>query len=406
MASPKSKEKKTKRNANGEGTIYERKDGRWCGTATTGRNTDGSLKRKYLYGSSRNEVYKKMVELQRNMHLNDGYIKSENMTLKQWGSICLFDYIKPTIRPGTFQRKESVYRVHISEDNIGTMKLKDIKPYHMQRFLNNKTMDLVDSSIKKIYELLNQFFKLAISNDLLWKNPMDNVIVPRSNKNSKELQVFSRDEQKKYMASLEDEKLKALYLTALFTGMREGELVALKWNNIDLKKNIISVVESYEHVKIFDDPDDVTKYHYETVAQPPKTKAGKRKIPIPEMLVDVLRKHRIQQKEMGMKRAGSSFNKTGLAFCTTVGTPLRARNVMRKHQVVCDKAEVTKITFHELRRTFATRMFEEGADIKQVQYWMGHSTIDISLSIYILVTEDQKIATANKQNELFKSLTT
>ena len=406
MARPKSKEKKKKRNANGEGTIYERPDGRWCGIITIGNNPDGSLKRKYLYAKSREEVHKKVVGLQRNMHLNDGYIKSENMTLKQWGSICLFDYIKPTIRPGTFQRKESVYRVHVSEDKVGAMKLKDIKPYHIQRFLNNKTGTLVDSSIKKVYELLNQFFRLAISNDLLWKNPMDNVIIPKSLKNSKELQVFSRDEQKKYMAELEGEKLKALYLTALFTGMREGELVALKWKNIDLKKGVINVVESYEHVKIFDDPEDVSEYHYETVVQPPKTKAGKRKLPIPEMLSEVLKKHKIQQKETAMRRAGSSFNKSGLAFCTSVGTPLRARNVMRKHQEVCELAGVTKITFHELRRTFATRMFEEGADIKQVQYWMGHSTIDVSLSIYILVTEDQKIATANKQNELFKSLTT
>ena len=389
-----------KKKPNGEGSIIERNDGRWCAVVSLGYNKDGSRKRKTIYGKSYKEVHQKLIEFQRNLHINNGYIKDEHMTLGKWGKFYLFEYIKHQVRPSTFQRHESIFRVHIEPSKIATMKLKDIKPYHIQNFLNTKTY-MVESSVKKIYQLLDRFFKHAVLNDLLWKNPMQGVIIPKTEKQQRDIEILTRDEQRKYMLALQDEFQRMLFLTALFTGMRQGELIALKWKKIDFHKGIITVDESYKQVKLFDENGEST---YKIISQPPKTKQGNRKIPIPAFLLEELKKHRKQQKEYGMKISGSDFNPTGLVFCSLSGTPLQASRVFRIHSRICKNADIEKVSFHALRHTFASRMIEEGEDVKNVSVWLGHSTVQMTYDIYVHVTNQSKLEGAKKMDKLYKSL--
>lgn len=389
-----------KKKPNGEGTIYKRKDGLWCATLSLGFNSDGTRKRKYIYGDTYDEVHKKLVNLKSKCNLNNGYLVNENVSLSEWGKTYLYDFIKPTVRPSTFQRQESVFRVHIEKSNLGKLRLIDIKPFHIQKFLNTKTY-LVESSIKKIYQILNIFLRQAVLNNYIWKNPIEGVVIPKSEKRSRDIEILTKSEQKKYIVALDGEFQRLLFLTALFTGMRQGELIALKWNNVDLNKGIININESYKYVKLFDSYDEG---HYEMISQQPKTKSGIRKIPIPEFLIKELKEHRIIRKEYGMKIAGSKFNPTSLVFCSETGTPLLSSRISRTHKRVCKNAGIEHVSFHALRHTFASRMLELGEDIKKVSVWLGHSTVQMTYDIYVHITKEEMTTGSEKMNDLFYSL--
>ncbi len=386
--------------SNGEGSIYKRADGRWCASVTVGYNPNGSIKRKYLYGKTKKEVHQKMVDLQNDININDGYIQDDLITLNQWGRTYLFEFLKPTLRPSSFERYESVLRNHIKESKIGDMKLKDIKSFHIQTLLNSKT-HMSKSSIKKIYQLLSMLFDKAVLNDLIRKSPMPGVNMPKSEKPVKEIKILSRQEQKQFMLALDKEKQKALFLVTLFAGLRQGELVALKWGNVDLDEGEITVCESYKITKIFNTDGS---YANELIKQAPKTESGKRAIPIPSFLVEELKKYRTKQLEYGVKKAGGNFNPTNLVFCSEVGTPLLPSNIYRIHTRLCEDAKINHIPFHALRHTFATRLIEEGEDIKTVQKLLGHSTIEIAYKIYVHVTKETKKAAAKVQDNLYKEL--
>lgn len=340
-----------------------------------------------------------MVTLQNDINLNDRYIQDTVMTLNLWGKTYLFEYVKPTIRPTSFERYESIIRNHIKDSKIGNMKLKDIKSYHIQRLLNSNT-HMAKSSIKKIYQLLNMLFEKAVLNDLIHKNPILTVNMPKSEKATKEIEILSREDQRKYVLALENEKQRPLFLTSLFMGIRMGELIALKWDNVDLDHKEITVCESYKKTKVFNNDGTYTN---QLIKQDPKSESGKRKIPIPDFLVDILQTHTVNQKEYGINK-GVGFNPTNLAFCSEVDTPLQARNMYRIHERVCSNAKIDNIGFHALRHTFATRMIEKGVDIKTVQKWLGHSMIEITYNAYVHVQKDTKIAAAKMQDGFFKEL--
>lgn len=403
-----------KKNANGDGSIYQRKDGLWCGAVTVGLNNNGTPKRKTLYDRDRDILRDKIIDLQNDIAINDGYIRDDQITLKQWVLQYLRDFIKPTIRATTYDSYVVLCRNHIDNTDIATMKLKDIKPYHLQSYFKTKTY-LSKSSIKKIYLLLNIFFENAVKNDLIRKNPMYCVNRPNSEKEVRDIEIMSLEEQKSYMAVLDCTSYKVLLVTALFTGMRQGELLALTWENTDLIKKELKVVSTFKETRIYKDDGS---FEWQMVKQPPKTKSGIRTIPLPDFLIKELTNHKRKQVERAIELDRDNFNPQHLVFCSEEGTPLNARNTQRAHKLVCEKAKINPVpkvkgrkemttygvSFHALRHTFATRMIEAGVDVKTVQYWLGHSTIQMTYNIYVHVQEQTKKAAAQVQNDLFASL--
>ena len=389
-----------KRNANGDGSIYQRKDGRWCAAVTIGYDENGKQKKKYIYDRDREQLRIKLLALQNDIVINDVYVRDDIITLHQWGYTYLNDFIKPTVRPSTYDLYELILRKHICEDTISKMKLKDIKAFHIQRFLNSKS-SMSKSYLKKMYMLLDIFFVNAVRNDLIRKNPMESVNLPKSEKQIKEVRALTREEQTAYMSNLDSTRLKPLLLTCLFTGMRLGELMALDWDHVNFKTGEIKVEYSYKEVRIHKKDKEP---RWEMIKQPPKTSSGLRTIPIPAEIIKVLKAHKASQDELSLKMGKNNFNTEGLVFCSEVGTPLSSRNIQRAHYSICKKIGLTGIGFHALRHTFATRMIEEGVEVKTVQYWIGHSSIEITYNIYVHVQEESKKAAAQVQSDLFKKL--
>nr|WP_302597954.1 site-specific integrase [uncultured Cellulosilyticum sp.] len=388
-----------KRNANGDGSIYQRKDGRWCAAITIGYDENGKQKKKYIYNKDRDEVRKKMLALQNDISINGGYVRDDIITLTQWGRTYLEEFVKNSVRPSTYDSYEVILRKHITEDPIGSMKLKDIKSFHIQKFLNSKT-ELSKSYIKKMHMLLDIFFSNAVKNDLIHKNPLDAVNIPQSQKQVKEVRALTRDEQSAYMKALDNTRLKPLFLTCLFTGMRMGELMALDWNHVDLKKGEIKVEFSFKETRIHDQG----KSYWKLLKQPPKTSSGLRTIPIPQEIIKLLKAHKATQDTLALRLGKDEFNKEKLVFCSEVGSPLSSRNIQRTHYSICKKIGLEGVGFHALRHTFATRMIEENVPVKTVQYWIGHSSIEITYNIYVHVQEESKKAAAQVQSDLFKNL--
>lgn len=388
-----------KRNANGDGSIYQRKDGRWCAAVTIGYDENGKQKKKYIYDQDREKLRAKLLALQNDIIINDGYVRDDVITLEQWCKRYMNDFIKNTVRVTTFDSYDTTCRNHIYNTDIALMKLKDIKPYHLQPYLNSKSY-LSKSTIKKIYLLLNMFFDGAVKNDLIIKNPLIAINIPRSTKETKEIEILTLDQQKSYIKSTESTSYRALLLTALFTGMRLGEILALTWDKVDFKSMQIKIDSSLKETRIHENG----KSEWKTIKQPPKTKSGKRSVPISKILHKILIDHKNIQNELSLKFGRNEFNKDNHVFCSDTGTPLNARNAQRAHYQTCIRAEIPHVGFHALRHTFATRMIENGVDVKTVQGWIGHSSIQMTYNIYVHVQEESKKAAAQVQDDLFANM--
>lgn len=368
----------------------ERADGRIQVRVNIGRDENGRIKYKYFYGRTIKEANAKAEAYKLDL-LNYGKpLDTTSTTLSEWTYKHLFTNVKPTVQAGTFERYMETYNNRIQGSNIGDMEIKDIQPIHLQNFMNSNS-SLSKSSLKKIYNLLHAAFKSAIANNLIRINPLENVKLPSSEVKPKEIEILTLDEQKAYMKSLETNRNGTLFLTALLTGMRIGELLALKWDNVDLDNAIITVCETLRRVKVYDEKGNSES---KIVTKGPKTEKGNRSIPIPKTLVLALKKYQL-----------ASYNSVeGLVFCTKSGLPFQYNYVWYTHKALCKKADIRATSIHALRHTFASRSIEAGIDVKTVSDLLGHANTQITWNTYVHSTNDSKREAANTMEAIYKNM--
>lgn len=372
-------------------TICKCKNGKWCAAVVIGTKVNGKPNRKYLYGNTKKEVEAKLRHLTTDLHMNGSAIDNSKITLGEWTCKHLFTNLKNSISKSTFDTYMRVYDVHIRRSGIGEIDLKNIKTITMQEYFNAKT-DLSNEYLKKIYNVLNSSFKGAIANNLIRINPLDAVKLPISARKEKGIDVLTREEQRAYVLAAENEYYGLVCITALFCGLRLGEVKALRWENVNLRKGEIIVAESAKRVRVFTSAD---KFKTNNVVKEPKTKSGIRKIPIPSFLLAKLKEHKI----------GTNYSKDeDKVFCTKTGNFLGENNIRRSHYRICTRANIQDITFHALRHTFATRMVESGIDYKTLQELMGHSDIKVTMNRYAHVLDETKREAIQKQEQLYREL--
>lgn len=372
--------------SNGEGSIYKRKDGKYTGQITIGRDSTGKLIRKTVYGNTKTDVLKKLTQLQAKVFTGT-YFEPSKLTLEQWLQSWFETYKEISLRPQTKELYCTLIN-KIINPRIGWMKLCEIKPIHIQDLVNRLHKEGYSSStIQKIKNILNPAFKIAIVNKLIPESPIQNIQMPE--KREKQIRAFTKAEQTKFIEAAKRSYFYEAYIIALNTGIRCGELLALNWDDIDFNNGEIKVNKTIITVK------DASGKFVVQIQHMPKTQSSERTVPLPINCIKIL-------KDLRKKRLSKNFNDNNIVFCSKVGTYVFPKNFRRSMDVVTSKAGIEKCGTHVLRHTYATRLFEAGVDIKTVSELLGHSKIEITLNIYTHVFKDDKKEAVQVLNQIMQ----
>lgn len=369
----------TKKRGNGEGTIFQRADGRWSAVITIGRNATGKQVRKTVYGMTRNEVAEKLTRLQ-GQKLDGTLSDAPRMILAGWLARWLDDYAAQSVRASTLASYRQIVKLHI-DPHIGGVNLQKLHAVQVQG-LYSKLQRAKKSPrlIQMVHAVLHRALGRAVKLGLVRLNACHAVERPRVPKH--EIKPLEADQISKLLKAAEGDRLEALYVLAISTGMRQGELFGLKWQDIDTEAGTLSVRRTLlEMGKGF-------------IENEPKTRAGSRCVSLPSMAVEALRDHRKRMLVEGF--AGVEW-----VFCSSDGSPLRRGNVSRRSlNPILERAGIQHIRFHDLRHASASMLLSKGVHPKVVQERLGHSQIGITLDIYSHVLQGMDAKAASVFDDL------
>ena len=376
-----------KRRANGEGNIRKRKDGRWEGRYTAGYDQDGKRIIRNVLGRTKAEVKAKLsVAIAESQQLDVS--RSGEYTVAEWLRLWFELYAKPSIRPSTagyYKRGIEQYTV----PRIGSVKLNKLTSREIQKLYKDllesgrtreqqrkKKPGLSGSTVRGVHTMLHSALDRAVKEHLLIRNPADSCVVPKVQ--HQEMKTLRPEDLKAYLDAAERRGALAMFYLELVSGIRKGELVALRWEDLDVKQRTISV--SKQAVK--DETGNL-------VVTRPKTENSVRQISIPQEAVELL----IQEhaKHPGNPWLFPSSRNGGMYHPDSVAT---------LHQRILRDAGLEHLRFHDLRHTFATLALQNGVDIKTVSAMLGHYDAGFTLRTYTHTTRQKQDEAAQTMGNL------
>jgi integrase len=372
------------RRGNGEGSISRRKDGRWEAKYTA--HTADGPKRRTLYGKTRKEVADKLARALADRA--SGYtFDTENMTVGEYLDRWLNDSDKGSVRTSTYERHEQIVRLHLNPA-IGRVKLSKLTPAHVQGLYRDKLdSGLSPATVQKIHAVLHKALAQALKWNMIPRNATDAVKAPRPA--PEEMYPLSPEEASKLMEAAHGDKLEALYILAVQTGMRQGELLALKWEDVDLNRGVIHVRRT------------LVRNGGRIALGEPKTKNSRRPVNFTGAAVKALKTHLEQQLE-DIERLGDLYCDDGLVFTSGVGTLINPSNLRRRSFApLLQRARLPQIRFHDLRHTCATLLLSRNTNPRLVQALLGHATVAITLDTYSHIIPGMGNLTARTMEDIF-----
>jgi integrase len=372
-----------KRRGNHEGSIVHRKDGRWMAQITLGRHPQtGKLKRAFFYAKTRQQVADQLAQALSDLGRGT-FVTPHKLTLGEWLDTWLKYYKQPSIRPVTFDSYETMVRCHL-KPVLGHISLKDLRPEHVQRFYNAKRdAGLSQRSVRLLHTVLHNALKQAMKNPLVVRNVSEATTRPAGT--TRTMQPLTMEQVNHFLTAVKEDRLFAALLLEVGTGLRRGELLALRWQDIDLDAGVLQVRQTLVRVRHHSPLHSDRKTHL--IFQEPKTLHSKRTIPAPGDSILELRRYKALQAQEKLLLA-HAYNDQGLVFCQPNGSPIDPRNFTRAFDRLLKQAGLPHIRFHDARHTFATLMLELGESPKVVQEMLGHSRIATTLDIYSHVSLD------------------
>jgi integrase len=358
-----------KKRGNGEGSITRRKNGTW--RAEYNVYTAEGRKRKTLYGKTRAEVAKKLAKALSDRE--DGLVfDAGNFTLGEYLDRWLKDSVEGNVRSRTLSNYRLQVRRHIVPA-LGRIKLKALSPAHVQGLYRQKLdAGLAPSSVRYVHAVLHRALKQALRWGLVPRNVAQAVDIPKLV--SEEVEALSPEEARAFLDAARGDRLEALYVVAITVGLRRGELLGLRWTDLDLGEAGTPTLRVGRQLQRMRDGSGLKFV-------PPKGGKG-RTVRLPPLTVEALRAHRARQAEQKLK-AGPLYQDEGLVFATEVGTPLEPSNIDRRSfKPLLKKAGLSDIRFHDLRHTCATVLLSRGVNPKFVQELLGHADIKLTLGTY------------------------
>jgi len=370
------------RRKQGEGSVYQRKDGRWVAEF---RLDDG--KKKQLYRKTEKEAH---VALRKALHekeqgtLATGPQQAIKGYLEHW----LEQVYRPTARNvGTYNLYRTIVYNHLIP-LLGHIRLQKLTPQQVQAFYALKIKEgLSPNRVRTFHAVLHKALDNAVKWGLIGKNVCDLVTAPSQVR--REIQPLTQEQAKCLLQVVHEHRLEALLTLALVTGMRKGELLGLHWQDIDFNTGSLQVKRTVSRVGKFG-----------LVVSEPKSARSRRKIVLPTFVLEILEQHRAYQKILRLQ-AIPLWKEGDIVFSNIYGGYVEPANLHEHFKHILKKAGLPNIRFHDLRHSAATILLEMGVHPKVVQELLGHSTISTTIDIYSHVLPSMQQEAANKLDELF-----
>lgn len=333
----------------------------------------GKRRQKRVTARTKREVESKVAELIQKTHI--GFVDAGRVTVHQF----LADWMpaaETTLRASTARRYADAIRLHI-EPQLGNIRLSKLAPGDLQSLYTNRlAAGLSPTTVHHLHAILHRALDQAVKWGYVMRNVADAVDPPRRNR--PEMRCWSSEEVTRVLRAAEGDEYEALWHLALTTGMRRGELLGLRWSDVDLDAGSLSVARTLSRGKTS-----------RLEAGEPKTQAGRRRVALPASTVARLRRHQTRQKAVWLE-VGPAYADRNLVFATVNGTPIHPNTLARAFGRLITKAAVPRIRFHDLRHTSATVLLARGEHPKVVQERLGHASIRETLDRYSHVSKDMQ----------------
>lgn len=377
------KETTKKRRKKGAGSIMRKANGTYLGRIAISGYEPFSCT-----GATKKEVERKLEEFKIRT-LKKEVIPQKifvNTYIEKW----METVKRPSLKAASFDRLERTYLTQIKDSRVGRCQLGNITSMDVQGLINEKSRTLSYSSLKKKYELLNGCFEYAVICREMDFNPVRAVQMPKKenlNKKEKQMGVFSKEELTRIenVAAITYQSGEVRYRHTWFflllanTGLRAGEAIALRWDNIDLDKGFIHVKQNASVVKCRDGKEN----KYQVVITTVKTKTGNRIVPCNEKALQALRALQDYQK--------SHHIHSDYVDCNDKGELLSQQTLPKILKAILKAADVPYRSVHSFRHTFATNLIQAGVDVKVVSQLLGHSSVKITYDTYVHMGVDRAI---------------
>ena len=386
--------RKNTRNASGSGTIRQRSDGRWEARYSY-EDELGIKKRASIYAGTEKECRKKLTAILKTV--DDGsYRKAQRYTVAQWLDEWVNTYCKD-LKPMTLEGYRSKIKTNI-KPYLGTALLSSLTNLKLQKYYNQLEAGdkdhkpLSPKSIQNIHGIFHRALKQAVIAGLIPSNPADNVKLPKVKK--PDLKPLMDDDVKCFLAAIKGNRFERLYLLALFSGMRQSEIMGLQWDDIDLEAGNITVCRQLQKLR------GTGEYIFLD-----ETKNGKKRTAsIAPSIVAILKAQRAQQAEWKLAAGSAWNNEHNLVFTDELGGHLKHNTVFYDFKTIMESIGKPSTRFHDLRHSYAVNALQAGDSIKAVQEQLGHYSTAFTMDVYAAVSDTMRKQSQERMEAFFQSV--
>lgn len=385
---------------NGRGNLRQRPDGRWEYRIVIGRDSGtGKLIRKSFYGKTATEAQQKMKEASADLVMG-AYVEPSKMTVGQWLDTWHSEYMG-SVKGRTAERYESAIRVHL-KPSLGATKLCKLTAPMIQAMYNRMHKErladpkagLSPKSIKNVHGVLHEALKKAVKLGYIRVNPCEGCELPRIEKH--EIKPLTDTDAGKFLKAIQGHKYEALFTVMIFSGLRQGEALGLRWSRVDLKAGTIRIDCQLQKERIRGGGGAYKLVETKT--------SNVRTITLPPSVVSVLKAHKKKQAEYKLFMGKDWGNEWDLVFTHEDGKHLSSVTTYGCFKVIAKKIGEETSRLHDLRHTYATLALQNGDDIKTVSEALGHTNIATTANIYAHVTDKMRQESANRMEKLIQSI--
>ena len=372
-----------------EGSIFQRKDGRWCAIISLGWE-NGKRKRKSFYGATAADVQDQLLKA-RSDNSHGLPVAIERQTLAQFIDHWLEHTLKSKAKPRSLESFSTIARLHI-KPALGKIQLQKLTPQHIQKLLDHKRKPYKiklkagtevekqgrsPQTITNIRTVLRSALAQALKWGLVHRNSAALVTAPRILR--RKIEPLDPENARTLLDEAKTSRFEPIYVTALTLGLRRGEVLGLRWTDVDLEQRTLHVNRSVQ--RLLTGSDEKGK-RSALLATETKTDGSRRTLALPDSVVKALKARRVRQAVERLA-AGTQWQDTGLIFATALGRPIEPVVLNRDYKALLKKANLpTKLRFHDLRHSAASLLLAQGVHPRAIMELLGHSSITVTMNVY------------------------